>query len=97
MCKSEAPKAGHQLFISSLKELAVGHFHWAINEGTGRYQVRTGRSTPYVRCSGVSHVSYLNLACQSLMATCETPDALQVHTGRVRCPPDPCVESFANS
>jgi len=52
MCKSEPPKAGHLLFISPLKELAVGHFHWAENRGFGRYQVITGRSTPSVRCRG---------------------------------------------
>ena len=57
ICKSLPPKAGHLLFISSLKELAVGHFHWAEIGGTGRYQVITGRSTPSVRCSGVGHVS----------------------------------------
>ena len=52
MCKSEPPKAGHLLFISPLEELAVGHFHWAENGGTGRYQVITGCSTPSVRCRG---------------------------------------------
>jgi len=57
MCNSEPPKADHQLFISPLKELVVGHFPWAIVGGTGRYQVSTGRSTPCVRCSGVGHVS----------------------------------------
>ena len=57
----------------------------------------TGRSTPYVRCTGVGHVSSLNLACQILTATCNTPDALQVHTGRVRCTPDSCAESLSNS
>ena len=41
----------------------------------------TGRSTPCVRCTGVGHVSNLNLARQFLTATCNTPDALQVHTG----------------
>ena len=46
MCKSLPPKASHQLFISPLKELAVGLFHWDENGGTGRYQVSTGRSTP---------------------------------------------------
>ena len=80
ICKSEPPKAGHLLFIRPLKELAIGHFHWVENGGTGRYQVITGRSTPSVRCSGVGHVSFLNLACQSLTATCKAPDALQVHT-----------------
>ena len=59
------PKAGHLLFISLLKELAVGHFHWAKIGGTGRYQVITGRSTPSVRCLGVGHVSFLNLATVS--------------------------------
>ena len=59
------PKAGHPLFISPLKELAVGHFHWAEIGGTGRYQVITGRSTPSVRCSGVGHVSSLNLVSVS--------------------------------
>jgi hypothetical protein len=34
-----------------------------------------------VRCTGVSHVSFSNLACQSLTATCKTQDALQIHTG----------------
>jgi len=90
MCKREPPKAGHQLFISHPQKLAVGCFHWAENGGTGR-------STPSVRCTGVSHVSFLNLACQILTATCNTPDALQVHTGRVRCTPDSCAESLSNS
>ena len=62
MCKREPPKAGHLLFISPLKELAVGHFQWAEIGGTGRYQVITGRSTPSIRCSGVGHVSFWNLA-----------------------------------
>ena len=88
MCKRSPPKASHLLFISSLKELAIAHFRWAENGCTGRYQVITGRSTPSVRCSGVGHMSSLNLACQFLMATCNTPDALQVHTRRVRCTPD---------
>jgi len=88
MCKNLPPKASHLLFISPLKELVVGHFHWAENGGTGRYQVITGRSTPSVRCSGVGHVSFLDLACQSLTATCEPPDALQVHTGRDRSSTD---------
>jgi len=96
MCKREPLKAGHQLFISPLKELAVGHFHWAENGGTGRYQVSTGRSTPCVRCTRVGHVSALNLACQILTVTCGSLDALQIHTGRVWCTPDSCVESFAN-
>jgi len=78
------PQAGHQLFISPLKELAVGYLHWAENGGSGRYQVITGRSTPSVRCLGVGHVSFLNLACQFLTATCGTPDALQVYTGLMR-------------
>jgi len=94
--KREPPKAGHLQFISPLKELAVGHFHWAEIGGTGRYQVITGRSTPSVWCSGVGHVSFLKLAYQSLTATCKAPDALQVHTGRVRCTPNSCVESSAN-
>ena len=42
----------------------------------------TGRSTPCVWCTGVGHVSSLKLACQILTATCNTPDTLQVHTGR---------------
>ena len=96
MCKRFSPKAGHLLFISALKELAVGHFHWAENGGTGRYQVITGRSTPNVQCLGVGHVFFLNLACQILTATCNTPDALLVHTGRVQCTPDSCAESSAN-
>ena len=57
MCKSEPPKVGHLLFIISLKEIAVDHFHWALVVYTGRYQVSTGCSTPCVRCSGVGHVS----------------------------------------
>ena len=84
MCKSKPPKAGHQLFISPLKELAVGHFQWAENGGTGRYQVSTGRSTPCVRCTGVGHMSLLKFACQFLTVTCGSPDALQVHTGLMR-------------
>jgi len=75
MCKIEPPKDGHQLFISPSKKLAVGHFHWAENGGTGCYQVSTGRSTPCVRCTGVGHVSVLNLACQILTVTCGSPDA----------------------
>jgi len=88
MCKSSLPKAGHPQFISPSKKLAVGYFHWAEIEGTRRYQVITGRLTPSIRCSGVGHVSFLNLACQFLTATYKAPDALQVHTGRVRCTPD---------
>ena len=76
------PKAGHPQFISPSKKLAIGRFHWTENGGTGRYQVSTGRSTPCVRCTGVGHVSFLDFACQFLTATCNTPDALQVHTGR---------------
>ena len=53
----------------------------------------TGRSTTSVRCLGVGHVYFLNPACQFLTATCSTPDALQVHTGRVRCTPDSSAES----
>ena len=64
------------IHLIPLKELAVGHFHWAEIGDTERYQVSTGRSTPNVRCTGVSHVSFLNLACQILTATCNTPDAL---------------------
>ena len=56
-----------------------------------------GRSTPCVRCTGVSHVSSLKPACQILTVTCTPPDALQVHTGRVRCTPDSCAESLSNS
>ena len=48
MCKSWPPKAGHLLFISPLKELAVGHFNWAKIGGTRCYQVITGCSTPCV-------------------------------------------------
>ena len=96
-CKSEPPKAGHLLFISPLKELAIGHFHWAEIGGTGCYQVSTRRSTPCVRCTGVGHVSFLNLARQSLTATYTTPDALQVHTRHIWCTLDPCAESLANS
>ena len=88
MCKREPPKAGHQLFISALKELAVGHFHWAEIGGTGRYQVITERSTPSVRCLGVGHVSFLNLACQSLTATCEAPDASGAHRTKTSGSPD---------
>ena len=43
MCKSEPPKAGHQLFISTHKKLAVGYFQCAAVRHTGRVLVHTGR------------------------------------------------------
>jgi len=79
MCKREPPKAGHLLFISPSKKLAVGHFHCAEIGGTGRYQVITGRSTPSVRCSGVGHVSFFG--SHVLVSN----DYLQ-HTGRSASP-----------
>ena len=42
-------------------------------------------------------MSVLNLVCQILTVTYNTPDALQVHTGHVRCTPDSCSESLSNS
>ena len=43
MCKREPPKAGHTLFISPLKEIAIGYFQWAAVVHTGRVLVHTGR------------------------------------------------------
>ena len=71
------PKPATSYLKAPSKKIAVGCFHWAENGGTGRW-------TPYVRCTGVGHVSFLEFACQFLTTTCNTPDALQVHTGRVR-------------
>ena len=94
MCKRAPPKAVHQLFISSLKEIAVGHFHWAEIGGTGR-------STPCVWCIGVSHVSFLDFACQILTVTCGSPDASGAHWTHAQrvsqtCgSPDPCAERVA--
>ena len=91
MCKSKPPKAGHLLFKSPSKKLAVGYFHWAKIGGTGRYEVITGRSTPSVRCSGKGHVFSLKPASQILTVTCGSPDASAgphrtrpVHTGLMR-------------
>ena len=93
MCKSYPPKAGHQLFISPSKKLAVGHFHWAENGGTGRYQVSTERSTPCVRCTEVSHVS-LKSARQTPTVTCGPPDATKwapdAHRSRAQRVPQTC-------
>ena len=91
-CKREPPKAGHLLFISSLKELAVGHFYWAENGGTGRYQVITGRLTPCVRCSGVGHVSYFESHALVSNGYLRTTGRYQVGTGlkhRGVCKPQP--------
>ena len=94
MCKREPPKAGHLLFISPLKELVVGHFHWAEIGGTGRSAGYTGRSTPCVRCSGVGHVfsfeSRASISNGHLWITGHD----QVSTGRVRYSPDSYVESL---
>ena len=73
--KREPPKAGHLLFKSPSKKLAIGHFHWAEIGGTGRYKVITGRSTPSIRCSGKGHVSSLKPASQILTVTFGSPDA----------------------
>ena len=75
--------------ISSLKELAVGHFHSAENGGTGRYQVSTGRSTPCVRCSGVGHMSFFESHASVSNGYLRTTRHGQVSTGRVRYSPDP--------
>ena len=78
--------------------------HWAKHVGTGRSQGATGRSTPSVRCSGVGHVSLARLKTTvaangylALAPDTAPPDAQLVHTGRVRCTPDSCAESSANS
>ena len=39
MCKREPPKASHTLFISPLKEIAVGYFQWVVVVHTGRVLV----------------------------------------------------------
>ena len=84
ICKRELPKAGHLLFISPLKELAVGHFHWAEIGGTGRYQVITGRSTPSVRCSGVGHTSDSNGHLRTTGRSAGPHRTRQAHTGLMR-------------
>ena len=96
MCKGQPPKAGHLLFISPLKELAVGHFHWAENGGTGRYQVSTGRSTPYVQCTGVGHMSSFETRASNSNGHLRTTGRDQVGTGRVWCTTVLNTEKSAN-
>ena len=83
MCKREPPKAGHLQFISSLKELAVGHFQWAAVVYTGRSVGYTGRSTPCVRCSGVGHVSSFESRVSNSNGHLQTTGHDQVSIGRI--------------
>ena len=97
MCKREPPKAGHLLFISPLKELAIGHFHWAEIGGTGRYQVITGRSTPCVWCFGVGHVSSFESRASNSNVHLRTTGRHQVSTRCVRYSLDSCAERSAST
>ena len=94
MCKREPPKAGHLLFISSLKELAVGHFQRAAVGHTGCYQVSTERSTPYVRCSRVGHVTSFESRMSNSNGHLWSTGRDQVSIRRVWYSPDSCAQSL---
>jgi len=64
--------------------------------GTERYQGTTGRSTPYVRCSEVGHMSSFESRASNSNGHLRTTVRDQVSTGRVRYSTVPCTESSAN-
>ena len=93
--QERTPKAGHLLFISPLKEITVGHFHWTVVMHTGRSAGYIERSTPYVWCSGVGHVSFESRTSIS-NGHLRTTGRDQVSTGRVWYSPISYAESSAN-
>ena len=68
--------------------------------GTGRYQVIIGRSTPSVRCLGISHVSFLKFRVSvstrlKLREVCKYSGSPDAEHRTVRCSSDLYPERFA--
>ena len=69
------PKAGHLLSISSLKELAIGHFHWAEIGAPDATKWAQDARPPASGALGLATCSSLNLERQTLTVTYGPPDA----------------------
>jgi len=84
MCKREPPKASHTLFISPLKEIAVGYFQWVVVVHTGRVLVLFFSRTRPVwtwTASGALDRLKTDRCCQlwqsTGLSTLNTPDSLE--------------------
>ena len=92
MCKSEPPKAGQLLFISPSTIESLATFTGLKSGAPDAQQGATGRSTPCVRCTDVSHVSNFESHALNSNGHLRTTGRDQVSTGRVRYSPVTCRE-----
>ena len=88
-----SPKPAKHVFIAHQTNRVVGSF---TGRNTGSPDTLKGAPDAQHQCTSATR-RLLKRSCQSLTVTCSAPDAEQVGTGRVRCTPDSCAESSANS